>query len=412
MKIIFAINAGSSSLKISVYSAEDRNATPREIANAQVVGLTSPSTKLTYTRGNENIYKNHQVTAESQDDAFSILLDTLLGDEKLDEVRSKSDIAITCHRIVHGGKYESAQIITKDTYHHIEALSDLAPLHNGAALGIVESCIRKLPDTTNIACFDTQFHMSLPPHVYTYPINQERARKNGLRKYGFHGLSYSFITRSVAKFLQKDVSQLNIIALHLGSGASACAIKGGKSWDTSMGLTPLSGLPGATRSGSVDPSDVGKLSPASTEKLHISKAEQILNKESGLSALTGTADFAAIAGADRAEHPQHALAFDLFVDRVSAFIGSYYVSLEGKVDALVFAGGIGEKSSRFRSAVVSSTACLGFAISDASNDSISTKGSVTQDISSEDSRSKVLVCQTDEQIEMACMCHSKDELWN
>jgi acetate kinase len=253
MKIIFAINAGSSSLKISVYSAEDRNATPRQIAHAQVSGLTSQSTKLTYLRGDESIYKNHQVTAGNQDDAFGIILDTLVGDEKLDEIGSKSDIAITCHRIVHGGKYESAQIITKDTYHHIKTLSDLAPLHNGAALGIVESCMRKLSDTTNIACFDTQFHMSLPPHVYTYPINQERAQKNGLRKYGFHGLSYSFITRSIAKFLQKDVSKLNIIALHLGSGASACAIKGGKSWDTSMGLTPLSGLPGATRSGSVDP---------------------------------------------------------------------------------------------------------------------------------------------------------------
>ncbi|CAG9968612.1 unnamed protein product [Clonostachys byssicola] len=419
MKVIFAVNAGSSSLKISVYSAEDRNATPREIANAQVGGLPSPNAKLTYTRGDENIYKSHQVNAESQDDAFSIILNTLLNDQKLDKVKSKSDIVITCHRIVHGGKYESAQIITKDTYHHIEALSDLAPLHNGAALGIVESCIRKLPNTTNIACFDTQFHMSLPPHVYTYPINQERARKNGLRKYGFHGLSYSFMTRSVAKFLQKDVSQLNIIALHLGSGASACAIKGGKSWDTSMGLTPLSGLPGATRSGSVDPSlvfhyasDVGKLSPASTEKLHISKAEQILNKESGLSALAGTTDFTAIAEADRAEQPQHALAFDLFVDRVSAYIGSYYVSLEGKVDALVFAGGIGENSSRFRSAVVSSVACLGFAIYDDANDSISTKGSVVQDISSKDTRSKVFVCQTDEQLEMAYMCYSNDELWN
>ncbi|CAI6075368.1 unnamed protein product [Clonostachys chloroleuca] len=419
MKVIFAINAGSSSLKVSVYSVEDRNATPREIANAQIGGLSSPNTSLTYTRGNEGIYKSHQVKAEGQDDAFSIILETLLGDEKLDEVESNSDIAIACHRIVHGGKYESAQIITKDTYNHIEALSDLAPLHNGAALGIVESCIRKLPDTTNIACFDTQFHMSLPPHVYTYPINQERARKNGLRKYGFHGLSYSFITRSVSKFLQRDVDQLNIIALHLGSGASACAIKGGKSWDTTMGLTPLSGLPGATRSGNVDPSlvfhyasDVGKLSPASTEKLHISKAEQILNKESGLSALTGTTDFAAIAGADRTRHPQHALAFDLFVDRVCAFIGSYYVSLEGKVDALVFAGGIGEKSASFRSAVVSNTGCLGFAISDAANDSISTEGSVTQDISSEDTRSKVLVCRTDEQIEMVYMCYRKDELWN
>ncbi|KAK7209395.1 hypothetical protein V2G26_016573 [Clonostachys chloroleuca] len=220
-------------------------------------------------------------------------------------------------------------------------------------------------------------------------------------------------------FYKRMLSQLNIIALHLGSGASVCAVKGGKSWDTSMGLTPLSGLLGATRSGNVDPSlvfhyasDVGKLSPASTKMLHISKAEEILNKESGLSSLTGTADFAAIVGADRAENPQHALAFDLFVDRVSAFIGSYYVSLGGKVDAIVFAGGIGEKSSRLRSAIVSSTACLGFAISDAANESISTKGSIVQDISCEDTRSKVLVCQTDEQIEMACMCVSKDELWN
>uniref|UniRef100_A0A0B7KMU5 Acetate kinase n=1 Tax=Bionectria ochroleuca TaxID=29856 RepID=A0A0B7KMU5_BIOOC len=162
MKISFAINAGSRSLKVFVYSVEDRKATPREIANAQIGGLSSPKTSLTYTRGNEGIYKSHQVKAEGQDDTFSIILDTLLGDEQLDEVGSKSDITITCHRIVHGGRYESAQIITKDAYHHIEALSDLALLHNGAALGIVESCIRKLPDTMNLACFDTQFHMSLP----------------------------------------------------------------------------------------------------------------------------------------------------------------------------------------------------------------------------------------------------------
>jgi acetate kinase len=154
---------------------------------------------------------------------------------------------------VHGADYDHAKIINEDTYKHLEELSDLAPLHNGAALAIVDTCTKQLPRAANIACFDSQFHATIPPHIRTYPIDQKIAKKNFLRKYGFHGISYSFITRSVAQFLRKEPSQLNIIALHLGSGASACAIKDGKSWDTSMGLTPLAGLPGATRSGSIDP---------------------------------------------------------------------------------------------------------------------------------------------------------------
>lgn len=255
MKVILAINAGSSSVKISAYTAE-QSTSPQQIAEAQVSGLTAPPTKLTYSRYGQSIAKNKpldQDKADDQDAAFSLLLDTLIQDGDLREINSKSAIQIACHRIVHGGDYSDSHIITPDTYHHLERLSDLAPLHNGAALNIVASCINQLPDAANMACFDSQFHSTIPAHISTYPINPAVAKNSHLRKYGFHGLSYAFITRSVAAFLGKEEGKLNIIALHLGSGASACAIRGGKSWDTSMGLTPLAGLPGATRSGSIDP---------------------------------------------------------------------------------------------------------------------------------------------------------------
>ncbi|RSM18588.1 putative acetate kinase [Fusarium ambrosium] len=414
MKVILAINAGSSSVKISVYTSE-KNAVPREIAEAQISGLTAPPAQLTYKRLGEKVIKAKEVgdAVKNQEDAFDLLLDTFVEDAELKEISSKQDIAIASHRIVHGGDYDCSQIITSDTYHHLEELSDLAPLHNGVALSIVDTCIKALPETVNVACFDSQFHTTLPPHIYTYPINPQIAKSNRLRKYGFHGISYAFITRSVAEYLNKDASELNMIALHLGSGASACAIKGGKSWDTSMGLTPLAGLPGATRSGSVDPSlvfhyasDVGKLSPASTKHLHISRAEEILNKESGWKSMTGTTNFGVVAESD---DPTHRLAFDIFVDRVSAFIGSYYVSLEGRVDALVFSGGIGEHSSKLRAAVVERVACLGFAIDETRNQE--PLKDVVQELGSPSAAERVLVCQTDEQLEMARLCAEKEDLW-
>ncbi|KAH7005247.1 Acetokinase family-domain-containing protein [Fusarium venenatum] len=418
MKVILAINAGSSSVKISVYTA-DKNAEPHQIAEASVGGLTAPPATLAYSRGNEKVLKAKEVSesVKTQGDAFDLILKTFIDDSELKEISSKGDIAIASHRIVHGGDYDRSQVITQDTYHHLEELSDLAPLHNGVALSIVDTCISALPSTVNVACFDSQFHQTLPPHIYTYPIDPQIAKSNRLRKYGFHGISYAFITRSVANYLQRDVSSLNMIALHLGSGASACAIKGGKSWDTSMGLTPLAGLPGATRSGSVDPShpyslvfhyasDVGKLSPASTKHLHISRAEEILNKESGWKSMTGTTNFGVVADSDE---PNHRLAFDIFVDRIAAFVGSYFVSLEGRVDALVFAGGIGEHSAKLRSAVVNQVACLGFALNDASNQE--PIKDVVQELGERDASKRVLVCQTDEQLEMARLCAEKEDIW-
>jgi len=416
MKVILSVNAGSSSVKVSVYHAEPGRS-PTELAEAQVSGLTAPPAVLDYSRAGKIVTKGSEVNSEtiSQRDAFNLIVKALAEDEELPQLRSKDDIAIICHRIVHGGDYTKAQLISEYTYCHLEKLNDLAPLHNANSLGIVQTCVRDFSGARNVACFDSQFHSSLPPHIRTYPIDQKVAKSNHLRKYGFHGLSYAFVTRATADFLRKPAAELNLIALHLGSGASACAIKGGKSWDTSMGLTPLAGLPGATRSGGVDPSlvfhyasDVGRLSPASTKDLHISRAEEILNKEAGWKALTGTTNFGAIAAASDSD-PKMRLAFDLFVDRICGFIGSYYVSLHGRVDALVFAGGIGEKSDRLRSAVVDNLACLGFGIDEVAN---SRKlSNVVEDISAPSMKHKVLVCSTDEQFEMARICAEEKEFW-
>ncbi|KAK8050409.1 hypothetical protein PG994_012139 [Apiospora phragmitis] len=416
MKVILSINAGSSSVKISVYTAKRGQPPPQlAFAEAQINGLTAPPAQLRYIRGGQTVLKDQPVDhkVNNQDDAFKLLLKTFIDDPELPQISSKDDIEIACHRVVHGGDYTTARLINLHTYIHLEDLTDLAPLHNVKALQIVKSCLAELPDAANVAYFDSQFHATIPKHIHTYPINPEIARNNQLRKYGFHGISYQFITNAVAQFLDKNTRDLNIIALHLGSGASACAIKAGASWDNSMGLTPLAGLPGATRSGSVDPSlvfhyasDVGKLSPSSTKELHISRAEEILNQESGWKAMTGTTNFGAIASSDE---PRCKLAFDMMVDRISAYVGSYYVSLGGAVDALVFAGGIGEKSDKLRRCVVEQVNCLGFDIDEERN--AKPIQETVQDVGKEGAKHRTLVCLTDEQWEMARGCAENPDLW-
>ncbi|KAI4956611.1 hypothetical protein J4E91_000824 [Alternaria rosae] len=403
-EIILSINAGSSSVKISVYKTpEDGSSVPKQLAEATVEGLTAPPSKLKYERGDERIKGQELEDVTSQEDGFRYILDHLTNDQGLPELNRKEDIHFTCHRVVHGGDYPRSQVIDKETYHHIEELSDLAPLHNAPALTIVRAVADILPHAKNIAYFDSSFHNTLPDYICTYPIDQTVAHKNKLRKYGFHGISYSFIANAVATHLNKPLEQTNIIALHLGSGASACCIKGGKSLDTTMGLTPLAGLPGATRSGSIDPSlmfhythSAGKPSHSSSEKLHITQAEEILNKKSGWKSLTGTTDFGKISSSERKEDK---LAFDIFVDRILNYVAPYFAKLDGEVDALVFAGGIGEKGGKLRQAVVKGVRCLGFALDEEKN--AGQVEDVVTDISARDAKYKTLVVQTDEQLEMA-----------
>ncbi|KAF7912556.1 uncharacterized protein EAF01_001577 [Botrytis porri] len=409
-KIILSINAGSSSVKISIFSASQGDPSPTPLAEAQISGLTSPPPTFKYIRSGTPILKNQTLDSKitDQNSAFQYILTHLINDPSFSQISQLSDISLASHRVVHGGSYQTSQLITRETLHHLETLSDLAPLHNASALTIIQHCITHLPTTRNIAVFDSQFHASIPAHISTYPIDQTIAQKNGLRKYGFHGISYAFITRSVAEFLGKSEEETNIIALHLGSGASACVVKNGKSWDTSMGLTPLAGLPGATRSGSLDPSlvfhyatNVGKLSPQSTSSLHISRAEEILNKESGWKSLTGTTDFGTITSSSSSD-PTMKLAFDIFIDRILSYIGHYYISLHGNIDALVFAGGIGEKSEVLRERVGEEIRCLGFEI-DGERNAREMEGTV-QEIGKKGAKHRMLVCKTDEQFEMARHC--------
>lgn len=404
-QIILSINAGSSSVKISVYQACGNDEDPKELAEAQIDGLTAPPPTFKYTRGSNKVKGKELADIDSQEAAFNYILNHLTSDSGLTELSNKEDIAFATHRVVHGGDYPGPQLLNKETYHHIEKLSDLAPLHNAGALTLVDAVFKILPSATNIAFFDTSFHSTIPKHINTYPIDQKLATKNKLRKYGFHGLSYSFITRSVSHFLQKPKEETNIISLHLGSGASITAIRNGKSHDTSMGLTPLAGLPGATRSGSIDPSlvfhythDAGKLSPSSTKSLHITTAEQILNKESGWKALTGTTDFGSISSKAADGDEKCKLAFDLMVDRILGFVASYYVSLRGNVDAIVFAGGMGEKGVALRKAVIEGANCLGFEIDEGKNEEPG--DGVVEDITKEGARHRVLVCKTDEQVSL------------
>ncbi|KAF2201793.1 hypothetical protein GQ43DRAFT_393472 [Delitschia confertaspora ATCC 74209] len=424
-EIILSINAGSSSVKVSVYKASTTDPSSRNpvlLAEAQIEGLTAPPATLKYERQKQDSpldSPSHSFAGKSkepfkikgkkvgditsQEDAFKWILDWLKKDDGLPELQDIEDIRYTCHRVVHGGDYPRSQVVDEDTYHHIETLSDLAPLHNAPALSIIRAVTKHLPHATNVAYFDSSFHATIPPHIHTYPIDQEIAKTNQLRKYGFHGISYKFIVNAVADHLSKPKSSLNIIALHLGSGASACCIKAGQSLDTSMGLTPLAGLPGATRSGSIDPSlvfhfthEAGMPSSSSSTSMRITRAEEILNKQSGWKSLTGTTDFGEISSRGT---PECELAFAIFVDRVLGYVASYFVKLGGEVDALVFSGGIGERGFRLRKSVVEGVRCLGFEIDEKRNESI--EEGVVVDVGKEGARFRTLVCRTDEQLQMA-----------
>lgn len=411
-KTILSINAGSSSVKVSVYSLPEQNGNnpprPQELAQISISGLTAPPTTITYSRGDQKIKSSEQTPSISgPEDAYEHILSTLISDPDLPALQKPDDVHYACHRIVHGGDYTTPVRIDQDTYHHLSALSELAPLHNAGALSIATAVHKACPSATNLAFFDSAFHATMPAASQTYAIDPAIAKRNKLRKYGFHGLSYAFITHAVAAYLAKPASRTNLIACHLGSGCSVTAIRAGRSLDTSMGLTPLSGLPGATRSGDVDPSLIfhftnhaGDLAPKATADMHLTTAEQILNQESGWKSMTGTTDFGAITSRAAEGDEWCALAEEVLVDRLVGFIGGYFVKLGGEVDGLVFAGGIGEKGADVRKKVVERLGCLGFEVDGGRNEGLKGEG-VVENIGVEGGKYKVLVVQTDEQGEMA-----------
>lgn len=349
MAKIFAVNAGSSSLKFQLFNMPEEEVITKGLIER--IGLKDSvfSIVVNGERHKEVLdLPNHTVAVE-------MLLDRII---KLGVINDINEIDGVGHRVVHGGEiFDESALITKENFAKLETLNDLAPLHNPANLtGIVEFQ-KALPNVPHVAVFDTAFHQTMPESSFLYSLPYEYYKNYGIRKYGFHGTSHKYVSERAAELLDRPLSQLRLISCHLGNGASIAAIEGGKSIDTSMGFTPLAGLTMGTRSGNIDPA----LIPFLMEKTGQSVDEilNILNKKSGMLGVSGHSsdlrdiDIEARAGNHRAE-----LALDIFADRIHKYIGSYAAKMSG-VDAIIFTAGIGENSVTIREKVLNGLQFMG-----------------------------------------------------
>jgi acetate kinase len=300
------------------------------------------------------------------------------------------------HRIVHGGaRYVTATVIDAEVERGIESLAPLAPLHNPPGLLGIRAAQAALPELPQVAVFDTAFHATMPPAARTYAIDAQLAAAHGIRRYGFHGTSYRIVSERSAAFLARPLEELRMVVLHLGNGASAAAISGGRSIDTSMGMTPLEGLVMGTRSGDLDPAVLLYLQR--NAGFDVDELEAVLNRGSGLLGLAGRSDLREVtAAAGRGDEPAM-LALDVYVHRIRHYIGAYTAELGG-LDALVFTAGVGENSDIVRAGAVDGLGVLGIeldAVANASTD----RG--PRRISAASSRVPVLVIPTDEELQIA-----------
>ncbi|MGC5309509.1 acetate/propionate family kinase [Micromonospora zamorensis] len=298
------------------------------------------------------------------------------------------------HRVVHGGRKFSAPVLVDDAVlAAIKDLVPLAPLHNPANLAGIEVARAALPDIPQVAVFDTAFHHTLPESAATYAIDREVAERYDIRRYGFHGTSHAYVSRRTAELLGRPYEQLNTITLHLGNGASACAVANGRSVATSMGMSPLQGLVMGTRSGDLDPTVIFHLRREAG--LSVDEIDDLLNHRSGLLGLTGVNDMREVlqrrAAGDRAAE----LAFDVYCRRITGYVGAYYALL-GHVDAITFTAGVGEHAAPIRAAALAGLDRLGIAVDDARND-----GEGDRVISPDGAEVSVCVIRTDEEREIA-----------
>jgi acetate kinase len=276
-----------------------------------------------------------------------------------------SDLAAVGHRVVHGGeRFTESTVITDEVVTAVEELIPLAPLHNPGALTGIRVARKLLPDVPQVAVFDTAFHATIPPEGVLWAVDRDLARRFGLRRYGFHGTSHAYVSRETARILGKPVTETNVITLHLGNGASASAVRGGRCEATSMGMTPLSGLVMGTRSGDIDPSLVFHLHRAGG--LTLDEIEESLTRHGGLAGLTGANDMREVQQRCEAGDPDAVLAFDIYIRRLKEYIGSYLAVL-GRVDAITFTAGVGENSPEVRAAALAGLEPLGIAVDEARN---------------------------------------------
>lgn len=300
--------------------------------------------------------------------------------------------AVIGHRVVHGGsRFSAATVVTDEIESAIDELSALAPLHNPANVLGIRAARAAFPGVPNVAVFDTAFHQTIPPAAHTYAVDVEVAREHGVRRYGFHGTSYQYVSGRVAELLQRPIGELRLIVFHLGNGASACAIDGGRSVDTSMGMTPLEGLVMGSRAGDID---AGALFHLGRAGFSLAELDTLLNRASGLLGLSGHGDMRDVL-ARRTDEADARLAFDVYTHRIRHYLGSYLAVLGG-VDAVVFTAGVGENSPEVREAVLDGMQWAGIHLDASRNE---TRGTTV--ISPDDSPVAVLVVPTNEELEIA-----------
>ncbi len=388
MKLL-VINAGSSSLKCSYYLDKTVE------ASLLIERIGKKDAKATLHRQNHILTQETAVT--NHHDAMILMEKLLLLSGALENFDTLDGIG---HRVVHGGEHFNAAVyIDSKVIKAIESVIPLAPLHNPANLEAIRLFQKNYPNIPQIAVFDTAFHRTMPEYASRYALPETVSDTLGIRRYGFHGTSHSYVAKEAAKVLGKQLASLRLITLHLGNGASACAIQNGRSIDTSMGMTPLEGLVMGTRSGDIDPAIIFYLQH---QGYTVDDVDTLLNKQSGLTALCGTNDMREILERVQSNDPKAVLALEMFTYRIRKYIGAYTAALGG-VDAIVFTGGIGEHASLVREMVCEKLAWLGVSI-DRKRNHEKTDGNRT--ITTPQSSVAVLVIPTDEELEIAHQCEA------
>ncbi|UKM64910.1 acetate kinase [Flavobacteriaceae bacterium GSB9] len=384
---VLVLNSGSSSLKFQLFSMPEKTI----LCSGLIERIGLDDGKFTFKTNGKKIETTTSIPNHKT--GLKLLSDQLL-DKETGVIASSDEIDIVGHRVVHGGKHFSDTTeITKEVKDKIKALSTLAPLHNPPNLEGIEVAEEIFPHAKQVAVFDTAFHQSIPEHVYKYAIPNEFSDKYNIRLYGFHGTSHKFVSEKAIEYLEKPKSK--IITIHLGNGCSMTAVKDGKSVDHSMGFSPLGGLIMGTRSGDIDPAFAFYLA----DKLNydLNDVNTLLLKKSGMLGLTGFSDLRDIIDEADKGIKQCELALQMNAYRIKKYIGSYAAILNG-LDAIVFTAGIGENSSLIRELVCQDLDFLGIEL-DKEENKIRANG--THDISSKNSKTKILVIPTNEELEIA-----------
>lgn len=387
---ILIINAGSSSLKYQLLDMDKEKLIAK--GNCEKIGLSDPIISYKHD-GKEEVFKG----AKNHEEAIKKVLDILV-DKDNGVIKSFDEINAIGHRVVMGGWiFKESTLIDDKVIDQIEKLSEMAPLHNPAHVLCMRACKKVMPNVPQVAIFDTSFHTTMPEKAYMYAIKYEDYEKYHIRRYGAHGTSHRYVVQELAKVLKKDVKDVKAITCHIGNGSSITAIKNGESVDTSMGLTPLQGVVMGTRSGDIDPTVVQFL--CSHKKQSVDEVLNYLNKECGLLGVSGvSSDHRETTKAAESGNKRAQLALDLLAYSVKKYIGSYFAVLNG-VDAIVFTGGIGENSKEAREQILENMESLGIVLDKEKNNNF--KRSQVELISAKNSKVKIYVIPTDEELMMA-----------